>query len=29
VAGAGTAPQVFIGGKKIGGSEALAAWLTK
>lgn len=29
VAGAGTAPQVFIGGEKIGGSEALAAWLTR
>lgn len=27
VAGAGTAPQVFAGGKKIGGSEALQAWL--
>ena len=27
VAGAGTAPQVFVGGKKIGGSEALEAWL--
>ncbi len=27
VAGAGTAPQVFVGGQKIGGSEALQAWL--
>ncbi len=27
VAGAGTTPQVFIGGKKIGGSEELEAWL--
>ena len=27
VAGAGTAPQVFVGGNKIGGSEALQAWL--
>ncbi|HQS30829.1 MAG: glutathione peroxidase [Polaromonas sp. 39-63-203] len=27
VAGEGTAPQVFAGGKKIGGSEALQAWL--
>ncbi len=27
VAGAGTAPQVFSGGQKIGGSEALAVWL--
>lgn len=27
VAGEGTAPQVFVGGKKIGGSEALQAWL--
>lgn len=27
VAGAGTAPQVFAGGQKIGGSEALQAWL--
>jgi len=27
VAGAATAPQVFAGGKKIGGSEALEAWL--
>lgn len=27
VAGAGTAPQVFVGGQKIGGSEALEAWL--
>jgi len=27
VAGAATAPQVFAGGKKIGGSEALQAWL--
>jgi len=27
VAGAGTAPQVFIAGRKIGGSEALQAWL--
>jgi glutaredoxin-like protein len=27
VAGAGTAPQVFSGGKKIGGSEDLQAWL--
>ena len=27
VAGEGTAPQVFSGGKKIGGSEALEAWL--
>jgi glutaredoxin-like protein len=27
VAGAGTAPQVFVGGKKIGGSEALETWL--
>ncbi|MEO7885515.1 MAG: glutathione peroxidase [Polaromonas sp.] len=27
VAGAGTTPQVFIGGKKIGGSEDLQAWL--
>ena len=27
IAGAGTAPQVFSGGKKIGGSEALEAWL--
>jgi glutaredoxin-like protein len=27
VAGAGTAPQVFAGGKKIGGSEDLQAWL--
>lgn len=29
VAGAGTAPQVFVGGEKIGGSEALEAWLAK
>jgi glutathione-dependent peroxiredoxin len=29
VAGAGTAPQVFAGGKKIGGSEELQAWLSK
>jgi glutaredoxin-like protein len=29
VAGAGTAPQVFTGGEKIGGSEALEAWLQK
>ena len=29
VAGAGTAPQVFVGGEKIGGSEALQAWLEK
>ncbi len=29
VAGAGTTPQVFIGGKKIGGSEELEAWLKK
>ncbi len=28
VAGAGTAPQVFAGGRKIGGSEELAAWLS-
>lgn len=27
VAGAGTAPQVFAGGKRIGGSEDLARWL--
>lgn len=27
VAGAATAPQVFVGGEKIGGSEALDAWL--
>ncbi|RYG09608.1 MAG: glutathione peroxidase [Burkholderiales bacterium] len=27
VAGAGTAPQVFIGGKRIGGSEDLQQWL--
>ena len=27
VAGAGTAPQVFSGGQKIGGSEALEVWL--
>jgi glutaredoxin-like protein len=27
VAGAGTTPQVFSGGRKIGGSEALEAWL--
>lgn len=27
IAGAGTAPQVFSGGKKIGGTEALEAWL--
>ena len=29
VAGAATAPQVFAGGEKIGGSEALEAWLQK
>lgn len=29
VAGAGTTPQVFVGGKRIGGSEDLAAWLAK
>ena len=29
VAGAGTAPQVFAGGEKIGGSEALEVWLKK
>jgi glutaredoxin-like protein len=29
VAGSGTAPQVFAGGKKIGGSEELQAWLSK
>ena len=29
VAGAATAPQVFVGGEKIGGSEALEAWLRK
>ena len=29
VAGAGTAPQVFAGGKKIGGSEALEGWLAQ
>ncbi len=29
VAGAGTAPQVFVGGEKVGGSEALEAWLVK
>jgi glutathione-dependent peroxiredoxin len=28
-AGAGKAPQVFAGGKKIGGSEELQAWLSK
>jgi glutaredoxin-like protein len=27
VAGAGTAPQVFVGGQKIGGSQALQSWL--
>jgi glutathione-dependent peroxiredoxin len=27
VAGSGTAPQVFVGGKKVGGSEALEAWM--
>ena len=27
VAGAGTAPQIFAGGRKIGGTEALQAWL--
>jgi glutaredoxin-like protein len=27
VAGASTTPQVFIGGRKIGGAEALQAWL--
>ena len=27
VAGSGTAPQVFVGGQKIGGSEALESWL--
>ena len=29
IAGAATAPQVFADGKKIGGSEALQAWLQK
>ena len=29
VAGAATAPQVFAGGKKIGGSEDLQAWLAQ
>jgi glutaredoxin-like protein len=29
VAGAGTAPQVFIDGKKIGGSEDLQTWLAE
>ena len=29
VAGAGTAPQVFCGGQKIGGSEDLEAWLAQ
>ncbi|MDQ3060619.1 MAG: glutathione peroxidase [Pseudomonadota bacterium] len=29
VAGAGTAPQVFSGGQKIGGSEALESWLAE
>lgn len=29
VAGAGTTPQVFAGGQKIGGSEALQAWLSQ
>jgi glutaredoxin len=29
VVGAATAPQVFVGGEKIGGSEALQAWLEK
>ena len=29
VAGAGTAPQVFVGGQKIGGSEALQIWLAE
>lgn len=29
VAGAGTTPQVFIGGKKIGGAEELEEWLKK
>ena len=29
VSGSGTAPQVFCGGEKIGGSEALEAWLGK
>ena len=29
VAGAGTAPQVFIGGHKVGGSEDLQAWLAE
>jgi glutathione-dependent peroxiredoxin len=29
VAGAGTAPQIFVGGQKIGGSEALEKWLVK
>ncbi|GMV42184.1 MAG: hypothetical protein AMXMBFR64_39000 [Myxococcales bacterium] len=29
VAGAGTTPQVFVGGQRIGGSEELAAWLAK
>ena len=28
VAGSGTAPQVFVGGQKIGGSEALESWLS-
>ncbi|MEO6321095.1 MAG: glutathione peroxidase [Polaromonas sp.] len=29
VAGAGTAPQVFCGGQKIGGSEELQSWLAQ
>lgn len=29
VAGEGTAPQVFVGGKKVGGSEALRTWLDR
>jgi glutathione-dependent peroxiredoxin len=29
VAGASTAPQIFVGGVKVGGSEELAKWLAK
>jgi glutaredoxin-like protein len=29
VSGADTVPQVFVGGERIGGSEALESWLAK
>ncbi len=29
VSGSGTAPQIFVGGQKIGGSDALEAWMNQ